>query len=73
MRPKGRVWFQETDLAGRFHLTGLPRHHIKLMLYRTPGVADRQIQGIKYAEANPGQMDLRIEMPDANDRLRGID
>jgi RNA polymerase sigma factor (sigma-70 family) len=71
--PRGGVWFQDTDEAGRFHLTGLPRRPIKLMVYRNPTKPFRQIEGIKYAEARPGQTDVRIEMPDANDRLRGTD
>jgi hypothetical protein len=72
--PKGGVWFQDTDAAGRFHLTSLPRQPVKLMIYRNPGGAGgQQIEGIKYADARPGQTDVRIEMPDANDRLRGID
>jgi uncharacterized GH25 family protein len=72
--PRGGVWFQDTDTAGRFHLTSLPRGPIKLMIFRNPGGAGgQQIEGIKYADALPGQTDIRIEMPDANDRRRGID
>ena len=71
--PSGGVWFQDTDEAGRFHLTSLPRGPIRLMVYRNPPVADRQIKGIKYVDVTPGQAEVRIEMPDANDRLRGID
>ena len=71
--PTGGVWFQDTDESGRFRLTGLPRGPLKLMLYRNPQVADRQIKGIKYVEVRPGEAEVRIEMPDANDRLRGID
>ena len=71
--PSGAVWFQDTDLAGRFHLTSLPRGPIRLMLYRKPPESDRQIRGIKYFEVPPGQSDLRIELPDENDRLRGVE
>jgi Carboxypeptidase regulatory-like domain len=72
--PKGGVWFQDTDAAGRFHLTSLPRGPIKLMIFRHPGGAGgQQIEGIKYGDARPGQTDIRIEMPDANDHRRGID
>ena len=71
--PSGGVWFHETDDAGRFHLTALPRGPIKLMVYRRPQEADRQIQGIKYVDVRPGERDVRIELPDANDRLRGVD
>ena len=71
--PRGGTWFQDTDEAGRFHLTGLPRRPIRLMVYRNPKTPFTQIKGIKYAEARPGQTDVRIVMPDANERLRGID
>jgi RNA polymerase sigma factor (sigma-70 family) len=71
--PAGGVWFQDTDQAGRFHLTALPRGAIKLMVYRRPQEADRQIRGIKYAEVRAGDTELRIELPDANDRLRGVE
>ena len=71
--PTGGVWFQDTDEAGRFHLTSLPRGPIKLMVYRNPTAADRQIEGIKYAEVRAGEANVRIELPDVNDRLRGVD
>ena len=71
--PNGGVWFQDTDEAGRFHLTSLPRGPVRLMVYRNPQVADRQIKGIKYVDVTPGQADIRIVLPDSNDRLRGID
>ena len=53
--PRGGVWFQETDDAGRFNLTALPRGPIKLMVYRKPQEADRQIQGIKHVDVRPGE------------------
>ena len=34
--PRGAIWFQDTNAAGRFHLTGLPRGPIRLMAYRRP-------------------------------------
>ena len=71
--PTGGVWFQDTDEAGRFHLTALPRGPIRLMVYRNPAVAYSQIKGIKYADVTQGQAEVRIELPDANDRLRGIE
>jgi hypothetical protein len=71
--PSGAVWFQDTDESGRFHLTGLPRGEIRLMAYRRPDAADRAIHNLKYADVSPGQTDVRIELPDSNDRLRGIE
>src|SRR5262249_6907569 len=71
--PTGGTWFQETDDAGRFHLTLLPRGPIKLMVYRQPQEADRQIKGIKYVDVRSNETEVRIELPDANDRLRGVD
>ena len=70
--PRGGTWFQDTDEAGRFHLTGLPRRPIKLMVYRDPKTpfADR---GHQVRPSSPRPDRRRIEMPDANDRLRGID
>jgi hypothetical protein len=39
----------------------------------TPVQIERTLKlGIKYAEARPGQTDVRIVMPDPNERLRGI-
>ncbi len=71
--PSGGVWFQETNPGGRFQLTSLPRGPIKLMVYRKPDGADGQIKDIRYFDVPPGQTEIRIELPDANDRLRGID
>jgi hypothetical protein len=71
--PTGGVWFQDTDEAGRFHLTALPRGPIKLMVYRRPAEAFSQIKDIKEVEVRGGEMNVRIELPDANDRLRGVD
>ena len=71
--PTGGVWFQDTDEAGRFHLTSLPRGPIRLMVYRNPSRPDQQIEGIKYADTHAGDANVRIELPDVNDRLRGVD
>ena len=43
------------------------------MVYRRPEGAERSIQNIKYVDVPPGQAEVRIELPDPNDRLRGID
>jgi uncharacterized GH25 family protein len=71
--PTGAVWFQTTDATGRFHLTGLPRGPIRLMAFRRPEGASRAIRNIKYVDVPPGAAEVRIELTDANDRLRGID
>ncbi len=71
--PRGAVWFQDTDASGRFHLTGLPRGSIRLMAYRRPDGADSSIHNMKYVDAPLGQAEVRIELADPNDRLRGIE
>jgi RNA polymerase sigma factor (sigma-70 family) len=71
--PSGGVWFQDSDSLGKFHLTALPGGRIRLMVYRKQEGAHRQIEGIRYVDIKAGQTEVRIEMPDANDRLRGID
>jgi RNA polymerase sigma factor (sigma-70 family) len=71
--PMGGVWFQDTNAIGQFHLTSLPRGPIKLMVYGKQEGADRGIKDIRYFDVTPGQTEIRIEMSDANDRLRGID
>ena len=71
--PDGAVWFQDTDTLGRFSLTQLPRGPIRLQAYRRPEEADRSIRGMQYLDVPPGQGDVRIEIRDRNDRLRGID
>ncbi len=71
--PSGGVWFQDSDDDGRFHLNSLPRGPIRLMVYHKQEGAGRQIKGIRYFDVRDGQSDIRIEMPDENDRLRGID
>ena len=70
--PRSGRWFQETDGQGRFHLTDLPRGTIKLMAYRSPG-ADRSIRNPVRVEFQSGQADVRIVLPDPNERLRGIE
>jgi RNA polymerase sigma factor (sigma-70 family) len=71
--PAGAIWFHETDGSGRFHLVGLPRGPVRLMVYRNPAGPDRQIRNMKYVDVNLGQNEVRVELPDPNDRLRGID
>ncbi len=71
--PQGAVWFHDTDTSGRFHLTGLPRGPVRLQAYRHPEGPDRQIKGMRYAEVPADGGQVRIELPDPNDRLRGIE
>jgi RNA polymerase sigma factor (sigma-70 family) len=71
--PSGGVWFQDSDASGQFHLTSLPRGPVKLMVYRKQEGAYRQIEGIRYVDVSSGQALVHIEMPDENDRLRGIE
>jgi hypothetical protein len=71
--PTGAVWFQDTDVAGRSHLTALPRRPVRLMAFRRPEGADRPIHNMKYVDVPSGQAEVRIELPDPNDRLRGIE
>ncbi|SIO59900.1 RNA polymerase sigma factor, sigma-70 family [Singulisphaera sp. GP187] len=74
MPPTGSVWFEKTKSFGRFHLTGLPRGPIKLSVSRSQEGADRSIRNIKSIDVADDQHELlRIELPDANDHLRGID
>ena len=62
--PEGARWFQDTDGAGRFHLTGLPRGPMRLMAYRKPRGGGGLIQNPKSIDLKPGQTDVRIELPD---------
>jgi protocatechuate 3,4-dioxygenase beta subunit len=71
--PSGGRWFQDSDGGGRFHLSLLPRGPIRLMVYRKQEGAGRQIEGIQYFDIRADQTEVRIEMRDDNDRLRGID
>lgn len=70
--PQGAVWFQDTDAAGRFHLSSLPRGAKRLMAYRNEGT-ERNIRNLNYTEVAAGQNEVRIELPDVNERLRGIE
>jgi RNA polymerase sigma factor (sigma-70 family) len=70
--PRNAVWFQNTDEQGRFRLTGLPRRANRLMAYRNEGT-ERNIRNLKYVDFTPGQKEVRIELPDLNERLRGIE
>jgi hypothetical protein len=71
--PQGSTWFQQTDARGRFHLTGLPRGPVRLMVYRRPSESDRSIRDIKRIDVPQGEDGVRIELPDPNSRLRGIE
>lgn len=71
--PTGAVWFQATDASGHFRLSGLPRGPIRLMAYLRPEGSHRAIQDIKYVDVSRGQAEVRIELRDPNERLRGVD
>jgi hypothetical protein len=73
--PRSGRWFEETDGQGRFHLTTLPRGPLTLTAYRKPEGADRSICHMVRVGARAGGQDkeLRIVLPDANERLRGIE
>jgi hypothetical protein len=75
MPPRSGRWFQQTDGQGRFHLTALPRGLITLMAYCNPAGADRSIRNMVRVEAQAGGQgnDVRIVLPDPNERLRGIE
>jgi hypothetical protein len=75
MAPRPGRWFQQTDEQGRFHLTALPRGPLTLTAYRKPEGADRSIRNMVRVEAKAGDNgnEVRIVLPDANDRLRGIE
>jgi hypothetical protein len=69
--PSGCHWFQQTDAYGRFRLSGLPRGTIKLLAHRpTEGRSVRQMIRV---QARAGAMDVRIVVPDVDERLRGIE
>jgi hypothetical protein len=46
---------------------------MKLMVYRKQEGAGQQIEGAQYFDIRADQTEVRIEMRDDNDRLRGID
>jgi RNA polymerase sigma factor (sigma-70 family) len=71
--PRGGRWFQETNAKGEFHLTELPRGRLKLMAYRKPEGADRSITNMVRVEAEAGDGNVWIVLPDPNERLRGIE
>jgi hypothetical protein len=73
--PRSGRWFEETDGQGRFHLTTLPRGPLKLTAYRKPEGADRSIRNLVRVDARASAQgnELRIVLPDANERLRGIE
>jgi hypothetical protein len=75
MPPRSGRWFQQTDGQGRFHLTALPRGPLTLTAYRKPEGADRSIRDMVRVEAQAGGQgnEVRIVLPDPNERLRGIE
>ena len=75
MAPRPGRWFQQSDEQGRFYLTALPRGPLTLTAYRKPEGADRSIRNMVRVEAKAGDNgnEVRIVLPDANDRLRGIE
>lgn len=70
--PDRAVWFQNADALGRFHLTQLPRGAKRLMAYRNEGT-ERGVRNLKYADVAAGEREVRIELPDVDGRLRGIE
>jgi hypothetical protein len=71
--PRSGRWFQETNAKGEFHLIELPRGRLKVMAYRRPQGADRNIENLVRVEVEPGQREVWIVLPDADERLRGIE
>jgi hypothetical protein len=70
--PMGCHWFQQTDAHGRFRLSGLPRGTIKLLAYRRVEGNHSVLQKI-HVQARAGATDVRIVLPDVDDRLQGIE
>ena len=70
--PSGRHWFNQTNDYGAFRLSGLPRGTIKLIAYRR-AEGDRLLRQKIRVEARAGATDVRIVLPDVDDRLRGIE
>jgi RNA polymerase sigma factor (sigma-70 family) len=69
--PQGCHWFRQTDAHGRFRLSGLPRGTIKLVAFRpTEG---RSVRHMIHTQARAGETDVRIVVPDVDERLRGIE
>jgi hypothetical protein len=58
----------------KFHLIRLPRGPLKLTAHRKSQGTDRSIRTMVSADAQAGQSnEVRIVLPDANERLRGIE
>jgi RNA polymerase sigma factor (sigma-70 family) len=70
--PSGRH-FQNTDSEGRFQLNGLRRGKIEVMAYRRPEPPSHTIKNMIRVEVDAGQTDVRMVLPDANQRLQGIE
>jgi RNA polymerase sigma factor (sigma-70 family) len=69
--PQGCHWFRQTDADGRFRLSGLPRGTIKLVAFRpTEGRSKRHMI---HTQARAGETDVKIVVPDVDERLRGIE
>ncbi len=73
MAPKSKVWYQTTDASGRFRLTGLPRGPIQLTAFRRPEGNGPSVGAPKYADVPPEGGEVRIELPDPDDRPRAIE
>jgi hypothetical protein len=71
--PSGVRHGHDTDHQGRFRLEGLPRGKIKVMAYRKPIPPSNRLGTPRRVEVEPGQTEIRIELPDANQRLQGIE
>jgi hypothetical protein len=70
--PTGCHWFVESDAHGRFRLSGLPRGTIKLIAFRRTG-GDRSVRQKIHVEARAGATDVKIVLPDVDERLRGVE
>jgi hypothetical protein len=75
MAPQPGAWSQQTDDQDLFHLTALPKGPLTLLTYRKPDGADRSIRNMVAvdAQARGQRNEVRIVLPDANERLRGIE
>jgi hypothetical protein len=71
--PGSATWFQNTNAQGEFHLTGLPKGLLTVTTFRNPGKADVQINNLVRDKFQSGRGDVRIVLPDINERLRGIE
>ncbi len=69
--PSGRHWVYRTNDYGAFRLSGLPRGPIKLFVRRPIGGGSAR--ELIHVEAHAGATDVRIVLPDLDDRLRGVE